>query len=723
MYGQTNCFVLPEGDYGAYEMANGAWDVFVMSARAARGMAYQDLTAEYGKVRCLVPGLKGSDLLGLPLAAPNATYDRVYTLPLLSISMGKGTGVVTSVPSDAPDDYAALRELQEKPDFRSKFGITAEMVEPFQVVPIIEIPGYGNMSAVTMCERLKIKSHRDTEKLKQAKEETYLKGFYEGVMLVGECAGQKVEAAKPVIKQRMIDRGQACLYFEPESTVMSRTGDECIVALTDQWYLTYGADDWAGVVREHVNDPARFNAYAQPNLDKFNFTLGWLKEWACSREFGLGTRLPWDEKWVIESLSDSTIYMAYYTVAHLLHGADNLDGSKASPSGVRPEQLTDAVWDYIYLGAPMPTDSGIPEDTLKALRQEFEYWYPMDLRVSAKDLIPNHLTMALYNHAEVWKDRPDLWPKGYYCNGHVLVDAEKMSKSKGNFIMLNEAVETFSADGTRFACADAGDTLEDANFARDTANAAVLALSTEEQWCRDMLAAAAAGELFEGARDLFVDEAFLNEINRLVAATDEAFAGMRFRDGLQTGWFQLQIARDFYRDYCKKINVPMAKAAVWRFMECQTLMIAALCPHYAENIWTNVLGKTTSVVLGPWPAVEEEVKATSRTFGFLKDAVKTFRGAKGKAKGVTTHGLIYVAESYPEWKVKTLLKLRAEWDGAGSQFPDNLMKVLKDFCAADADLKKQTKLVMQFAAWVKAEVADRGPAAMDLELPFDQVCL
>lgn len=25
-----------------------------------------------------------------------------------------GTGIVTSVPSDAPDDYAALRDLQEK---------------------------------------------------------------------------------------------------------------------------------------------------------------------------------------------------------------------------------------------------------------------------------------------------------------------------------------------------------------------------------------------------------------------------------------------------------------------------------------------------------------------------------------------------------------------------------------------------------------------------------
>lgn len=31
-----------------------------------------------------------------------------------------------------------------------------------------------------------------------------------------------------------------------------------------------------------------------------------------------GTKLPWDDYWLIESLSDSTIYMAYYTVAHFL---------------------------------------------------------------------------------------------------------------------------------------------------------------------------------------------------------------------------------------------------------------------------------------------------------------------------------------------------------------------------------------------------------------------
>ena len=55
-----------------------------------------------------------------------------------------------------------------------------------------EIPGYGDKSAVTMCERLDIKSTKDKDKLKAAKDEVYLKGFYEGIMLVGECAGMKV---------------------------------------------------------------------------------------------------------------------------------------------------------------------------------------------------------------------------------------------------------------------------------------------------------------------------------------------------------------------------------------------------------------------------------------------------------------------------------------------------------------------------------------------------
>ena len=100
MYGQTNCFVLPEGDYGAYEIVTG--EVLIISHRAALGLAHQGFMAEWGKAEPIIH-VKGQDLLGLPLKAPNAVYERVYTLPLITISMGKGTGVVTSVPSDAPD--------------------------------------------------------------------------------------------------------------------------------------------------------------------------------------------------------------------------------------------------------------------------------------------------------------------------------------------------------------------------------------------------------------------------------------------------------------------------------------------------------------------------------------------------------------------------------------------------------------------------------------------
>ena len=54
---------------------------------------------------------------------------------------------------------------------------------------------------------------------------------------------------KAVIRQEMLGAGQALPYSEPEKPVMSRSGDACVVALTDQWYLSYGEDEWREATR------------------------------------------------------------------------------------------------------------------------------------------------------------------------------------------------------------------------------------------------------------------------------------------------------------------------------------------------------------------------------------------------------------------------------------------------------------------------------------------
>lgn len=65
------------------------------------------------------------------------------------------------MPSDAPDDYVALQDLKNKPAFREKYGVRDEWVLPFEVIPIINIPEFGDTSAVKVCGDLKIKSQND----------------------------------------------------------------------------------------------------------------------------------------------------------------------------------------------------------------------------------------------------------------------------------------------------------------------------------------------------------------------------------------------------------------------------------------------------------------------------------------------------------------------------------------------------------------------------------
>lgn len=45
--------------------------------------------------------------------------------------------------------------------------------------------------------------------------------------------------------------------------------------------------------------------------------------------------------------------------------------------------------------------------------------------------LQNHLTFCLYNHTAIWAQQQQYWPLSFRCNGHLLLNAEKMSKSTG----------------------------------------------------------------------------------------------------------------------------------------------------------------------------------------------------------------------------------------------------------------------------------------------------
>jgi len=742
MCGQTNAWILPEGEYGAFEAGEGV--VYLCAARAARNMAFQDLFPEWGRPKQLATFF-GRELLGAAVKAPLCPYERIHFLPLLTISMTKGTAIVTSVPSDSPDDYAAFMDMKnakKREYYAGQAGaeLRAEWIDPFEVVPVLQTPELGEVAAKFMCDKLGIASQKEVEKLKEAHDACYTAGFYKGVMTAGPFAGLPVHEAKLKTKAKMVADGEAITYLEPEGLVTPRsTPDvECVVALVDQWYLKYGEEEWAARVGEHLGGLECYN----PAVHKaFRDALGWLGDWACSRSFGLGTRMPWDTQFLIESLSDSTIYMAYYTVAHLLQGS-SMFGTDRATAPVAPEQCTEGFWDHVLLGKPYEPAAGeapVPAAPLASMRREFEFWYPVDMRVSGKDLIPNHLTMSLYNHAAVWQDDPAKYPRSIFCNGHVQVDAEKMSKSKGNFIGLLQACEKWCADATRFACADAGDGILNANFDTTIADRSILSLTAELEWARAALAGSAKDASMRpaGAAATWLDAWFANEMNRLVLAVTEGFASMRFRDALKHAWYGMQEARDRYRSGCVESGLDAELTRRW--VEWQALLMVPITPHWSEEVWSAMLGKEGCAVRAAWPTptapIDAGVSAAGAYLFKVSSVIATAmanhekKAAKAKGKGgkpadggaaapKPNQARLYVARKFPRWKERVLELLRSHFDADSGAVSEAVRAAISGCDEIKACNKG--KQPMQFAAMMMEEAKLGGLSALALSMPFDE---
>src|SRR6266704_2778622 len=199
-------------------------------------------------------------------------------------------------------------------------GLAADRIRAIQPISIIRTPGWGPLPGVEIVERMGIRNQREREKLEAAKAEVYKSGFYQGVLNenCGPFSGIRVEVAKEEIRKELTSKGQADRMYEPSGPVVCRCMTPAIVKIVDnQWFLAYGDPTWKVKVHEAIHSMRLY----PPTLEKWlDYVTEWLRDWPCTHHRGLGTILPWDSNWVIESLSDSTIYMAYYTIAHALQG-------------------------------------------------------------------------------------------------------------------------------------------------------------------------------------------------------------------------------------------------------------------------------------------------------------------------------------------------------------------------------------------------------------------
>ncbi len=591
--GVTNVWVNPEVSYCISRVNDaGVIEEWVTSCEAARRLSYQK------EVRVLKE-IKGSELVGKELINPVLGV-KVPILEASFVSPKFGTGVVMSVPAHAPYDYVALRDYLRKEDPEEWGG--------FRPITLIKVEGYGKYPAKDSIERLGVRTQLDRELLDKATKEVYRDEHAKGSMIKGlsnlvreevikgakefislRIEGKPVKEARELIKEFLTrNRYGSIMYEILNAPVYCRCGTEIVVKVVhNQWFIDYGNPEWKKLAYEALSQMRVIPLEARR---QFEATIEWLKAKACARSRGLGTELPWAKGWIIESLSDSTIYMAFYTVIH-----------KIRKYGIPPEKLTTEFWDYVMLGAGEPNGLsrrlGVSEEALKDIRDEFNYWYPLDSRHSGKDLIPNHLTFFIFNHAAIFPK--DKWPKQVVANGWVLIKGEKMSKSKGNVRTLPALVRTYSPDAVR------------------------LALSVEAEVGLDMsLDFEMMGKIYDALRKVKA------QVNRLV--TDAVSDERRLEDK----WLISKVARHILKAYEELEAVKVRAAgvrlyylipqeidkyfdmveepsrAVKAIIDPWLKAMSAYTPYFAEEMWHS-LGHDSLIAGERWATPKELMELVS----------------------------------------------------------------------------------------------------------------
>ncbi|NIO23115.1 MAG: leucine--tRNA ligase [Candidatus Aenigmarchaeota archaeon] len=627
VFGQTNLWINPEVEYVKVRTGDETW---VMSREAYEKLSYQKKnmkTLEY---------VSGKEFVGKRVKAPGIGKE-IMILPSSFVDPNISSGIVTSVPSDAPYDWVALRELQGDRKLSERYGLDFGEISRIKPVPIINVPGWGDLSALKISEKMKLKGQKDP-RLEEATQTIYREGFHKGVMNrnCGRYAGMKVTVAKDRVKEDLLKKSEADVMYETSREAYCRDGTRVVVSiLEDQWFLDFNAKGWKTLAYRCLK---HMKLLPETMRKLFEDTFEWLDKRPAARKRGLGTPLPFDRKWIIESLSDSTIYMSFYILKKLIEKYK-----------IKPKHLEPSLFDYVYLGKGSPKTLSrklkIKADALKEMRSDFEYWYPNDHRHTYVAHLSNHLSFFIFAHAGIFPEK--FWPRKISFHGFVQSEGMKMSKSKGNVITLLDVKNKYGADTFRSYISTA--TTLEGTFDWKTKDAENMRKNLVNLYSllSEIIRRRKRGKL------ALTGKSFISRFENSLKEAGEALEEMRLRDYGNIVIYQ--IPRDI-KKLGKRANESELKAVYGMIAEKYVKMLNPVVPHLSEEMWEK-LGNRGFVSLESWPKYDSRLidKKFIANEELLDQTIEDIRSVLKLVKIKPKRIRLFVS---PKWKYDLFRKLK-----------------------------------------------------------------
>jgi len=564
IYGVTNIWINPSSKYVLVKVNNENWIL-------PNTIIIEELRAQKFNIE-IIKEIDPKEILKRYAINP-INNKKVPILPAKFVDPEIGTGIVMSVPSDAPYDYIALLDLAKDKEYSE---IAKDCLK--NMVSLFILEGYSEFPAKDIVEKTEIRSQEERDKLEKATKEIYNKEFYDGIAreIYGKYAGKRISEFKDEFEKELIEKNIAIRYYTLPIRFVSRYNNKVIVGIVeDQWFLRYSDPEWKRKAHECVDE---MFMYPESLKKIFHDYIDWYKDWACVHQRELGSTLPWDEKWTLESLSDSTIYPAMYTIFHLI-------------KQIPPEKIEDDLFDYVFLGKGNKDEIiGKYGEIAEEMRREFRYWYPVDIRTSGKDLIGNHLTFYIFHHVAIFPK--EFWPRGIIVNGWVLSEGKKMSKSLGNYVSMKEAYEKYGADVIRFLLAYAG------NSGFDDANIEISRVDKVIEYLKDWYDFSINNyNKGEDREKRAIDKWFEGLLYKKLNEIGEEYEKLNMRNVINLV-YEIDNA---YKWYIKRVDIP-SKEITNKYIIVKSIILYPIVPHIISEILEKIGIDPLNI---KWPELKE----------------------------------------------------------------------------------------------------------------------